>query len=162
MLYWCDPEYEAQWKNIECSVMPGVPLQALLADDKRLSHLEQVENPWVKSVLTTWKKLIKTYKLNKDVKILNWLAYDQSFKPNSIDQRFKIWTTKGIRIYYQIVKENQMKSFDMLKESFGLEKQDFYRYLQIRNYYNQEIKQNNDNYSPLIEIKAYKSELRRE
>ena len=99
MLYWCDLEFEAQWKNIECSVMPGVPLQALLEDDKRLSHLEQVENPWVKSVLTTWKKLIKTYKLNKDVKILNWLAYDQSFKPNSIDQRFKIWTTKGIRIY---------------------------------------------------------------
>lgn len=159
LLYWCDSKYEAQWKNIECSVLPEVPVQALLVDDKW--HLDEIENPWVKSVLTTWKELIKTYKLNKDVKILSSLAYDQFVVPNRTDLRFKVWVTKGIKIFYQIVKENQMKSFDALRESFGLEKQDFYRYLQTRSYYNQEIKQNDDHYNPLIEIfiKAYNSEL---
>lgn len=124
--------------------MPEVPVQALLVDDKRLSHLDEIENPWVKSVLTTWKGLIKTYKLNKDVKILSWLVYDRGFVSNRTDRRFRVGVTKGIKILYQIEKENQMKSFDELRESFGLEKQDFYRYLQTKSYYNQEIKQMDD------------------
>jgi len=43
-----------------------------------------------------------------------------------------------------------MKSFDELRESFGLDKQDFYRYLQTRSYYYQEIKQKNDHYNMLL------------
>lgn len=100
--------------------MPEVPVQALLADDRRLSLLVEMENPLVKSVLTTWKELMKTHKLNKDVKILNRLAYDQNFSTNSTESRFKVRTTKGIKVFYQIVKENHLKSFGELKESFGL------------------------------------------
>lgn len=31
LLYWCDSKYEAQWKNIECRILPEVPVQALSA-----------------------------------------------------------------------------------------------------------------------------------
>lgn len=57
-----------------------------------------------------------------------------------------------------------MKSFQSLKEHFNLEKQDFYRYLQLRGYYNSEIKQTNrEEHNLLIKlfINAYRSELSR-
>lgn len=164
LLCWCDPLYKAQWKDIECSVITDIPIQAILADNKRLESTNSLENPWVKSTLNVWKELIKTYKLEKTVKILGWCAYDSNFAPNGIDSRFTFWITKGITHFFQIVQDNQIKSFQILKDNFKLEKQDFYRDLQLRNYYNHEIKQSNiDEYNPLIQlfIKAYKSELTR-
>ena len=163
LLYWCDSKYMAKWKDIECYEGSDVPLPALLADNKRLESIDDLENIWVKTTLTIWKELIKTYTLDKEVKIISWLAYDKNFKPNSIDTRFRIWIAKGIKVFFQIVKDNQFESFDTLQDKYHLEKEDFYRYLQTRHYYNQDIKQNNHQYNLLVEIfiKAYKSELPR-
>lgn len=55
LLNWCDSECVAKWKEIECSMFTGVPLQAIIADTKRLDLIDKLENNWVKSILTTWK-----------------------------------------------------------------------------------------------------------
>lgn len=55
--------------------------------------------------------------------------------------------------------------FQTLKETFSLEKEDFYRYLQLRNYYHQNIKRTKirEISQPFIQLftKAYKSEIKR-
>lgn len=150
LVYWCDPEYDAKWKDIECNMLSDVPLQAILADMKRLESIDNLGNRWVELVVTVWKELLKTYNLKNDIKILSWPANDQNFIPNSTDSRYKTWINKGIKVFFQIVNDNQFDSFDTLQHKFNLGKEDFYRYLQIRNYYNQDIKQNVSHHNSLV------------
>lgn len=51
--------------------------------------------------------------------------------------------------------------FETLRESYNLEKEDLYSYIQKKNYYTQEIRLTTDQYNPLIDIitKSYSSEL---
>lgn len=104
--------------------------------------IDNLGNILIESTFKVWKKLLKTYHLIKDMNILSWSAYDQNSIPNSTDSRFKIWKTKGIKVFFQIVNDNLLDSFDTLQHNFDLEKEDFYQYLQIWHYYNQYIKQN--------------------
>lgn len=38
MIYWCNPSYNAQWKDIEEKI-PSIPIQAILADNDLQSHI---------------------------------------------------------------------------------------------------------------------------
>ncbi len=67
--------------------------------------------------------------------IIRWSAHDPDFKPNQLDFRFKTWINKGITTFYSLTNKRQLKDFQTLRKAFSLEQQDFYRYLQLRNYY---------------------------
>lgn len=112
-----------------------------------------------------WKGIVKEYKLEKDIKILSWCAYDSDFPPNKLDPRFKLWIKKAITSLSGITQENEIMSFQLLKEKFSLEKEDFYRYLQLRNYHSQNVKRksNREDSKALNQLftEAYKSEINR-
>lgn len=56
MICWCNPSYEAQWKNIE--EKPSItPIQAILAVSNLQGHINTIDNPWVKCTLNGWKLL---------------------------------------------------------------------------------------------------------
>ena len=95
VICWCNPSYTAQWKNIE-EKMPSIPIQAILADNNLQTHINNIDNPWVKWTLKTWKTIIKEHKLENDITALKWCAYDSEFTPNKLDSRFKDWIAKGI------------------------------------------------------------------
>ena len=158
MICWCNPSYDAQWKNMEERI-PSIPIQAIIADSNLQSYINIIENPWVKLTLKIWKNVITEYKLEEDIAILKWCAYDTGLTPNKLDNRFKIWAAKGLTVLCNIMKEETLLSFDMLKEKFLLEKQDFYRYLQVRHYVHKKVKNITQPRSGLIEIftKAYNS-----
>lgn len=117
-------------------MITDIPLQAILADNKRLESTGELGNIWMECALSVWRELIKTYKLDKVIKVLSWIAYDKNFIPNHTDSRFKVWNSRGLNVFFQIVKDTHVESFETLKDKFGLQKEDFYRYLQTRNYYN--------------------------
>ena len=96
MMCWCNLSYVAQWKGIEESVSP-IPIQAIIADNNLKSHINTIDNPWVKFTLKSWKTIIREHKLEEDMAILKWCAYDSDFTPNKLDTRFKDWTAKGTR-----------------------------------------------------------------
>lgn len=75
-------------------------------------------------------------------KILKWCAYDSDFTPNQHDDRFKNWTLKGLTDYYSFVYKGAIQSFESLQRKHGLDSAEFFRYLQIRHYFNQELKVN--------------------
>lgn len=133
LINWCDISYTAQWKNIEEKTFP-FPIQATLADRDMQKHIDTADNPWVECTLSVWKNVVKEYKLEKDIRMLKWYAYDSDFPPNKLDSRFKIWASKGIITLSSLIKDGVVISFDTLKSKYALEKQDFYRYLQIRHY----------------------------
>lgn len=66
------------------------------------------------------------------VKVLKQCAHDPDVKPNQIDSRFNTWSAKSITTLYSITDKWTLKNLQGLQQAHGLEKQNFYRYLQLR------------------------------
>lgn len=94
LLYWCDPSHKAQWKDIEGRRISDVHIQAILPDKNLQRYIDRLKNPGVGSALRVWKNVIKKHKLEEEIKILSWSAYDSDFTPNLLDDRFKLWIKK--------------------------------------------------------------------
>lgn len=73
--------------------------------------------------------------------MLRWCAFDSAFTPNKKDGRFKGWISKGLTTYYTFIQRGVFESFKELQRSNGLEKDDFYRYLQVRSYFNWNLRE---------------------
>lgn len=114
----------------------------------------------MKRTLETWKTVIKEHKLEANIIALKWCAYDSEFIPNKLDSRFKDWIAKGITDLCSIMKDGKLLGFETLKRTYLLEKQDFYRYLQLRHYVDTKTKNATKTGTRLIDlfIKSYNSE----
>lgn len=75
------------------------------------------------------------FQLQKEMKLLRSLAHDPNFKPASQDLRYRQWIRHGITLYSSLVKDGELVNFQFMYGKYGLERQDFYRYLQMRHYY---------------------------
>uniref|UniRef100_A0A8C6SP44 Reverse transcriptase domain-containing protein n=1 Tax=Neogobius melanostomus TaxID=47308 RepID=A0A8C6SP44_9GOBI len=133
----CDPLFRSRWKDIEERASNGPPIQAMIADDKLQSHLKDPDNPWIKSVFKIWNGVCKENKLGKAKMMLRWCAFDTQFPPNSNDKRFQEWTSRGLTSYFTFNHKGKLADFQTLKTKYGLNNQDFFRYLQVRNRYNE-------------------------
>lgn len=157
----CNQDYHARWKDIELSFIKDPPLWAVLGNKDLEIFVTKLQNPWTKFQIKTWNSIKDTYKLHDKLGIIRWCAYDLDFKPNQLDLRFKNWITKGITTFYSIIDKGQLKSFQNLQRDHSLEKQDFYRYLQLRNYFEKVIrKYTADPEDPILKeiLRAYSSE----
>ncbi|XP_049891866.1 uncharacterized protein LOC126384694 [Epinephelus moara] len=132
LVYLCDPQFRARCKEIEEGGSVGPPIQAAMADKKLVDSLTNKNNPRIKTTLKTWHKVVRKYNLKGAENVLRWCTYDIDFIPNRTDSIFKIWMEKGLTAYCCFIHNGSVKSFDDLKREYGLEKQDFFRYLQVR------------------------------
>lgn len=69
VICWCEPSYDAQWKEMECQKTSDVQIQAILPDKNLQNHIDSLKSPWVKSTLEVWKEVIKEHKLEEDIQI---------------------------------------------------------------------------------------------
>lgn len=161
---WCDPESDAKWKEIEqnfiCERLPSLLgdktlLKKYLSTDT-LTNL--IINP-----LNIWYKILKDPKFERNSRLLRWIAFDTDFTPAKLDSRFTYWTNLGITSYCTVSTNNVLVSFDYLRKKHNLEKQDLFRYFQLRNHFDKNIKTTGEEGMNLIEIftKAYKGNLSR-
>lgn len=132
----CSPQYKAGWKDIEDTSVEGMPLISVLMDKELQDELRTPHDSILYTLLDSWKKIVKTCQSGDGIKILRSCAFDSAFKPNKNDQRFKRWIPKGLTTYYTFVHKGVLQSFEELQRSNGLVKDDFYRYLQVRSYFN--------------------------
>lgn len=84
-----------------------------------------------------------------DIKLLIWPALDPRNEPGISDAAFRRWWDRGITAVCILTPRGLLKSFRELHKEFGLENKDFFRYLQIRDYYDKRTK-------PDIQSEAYK------
>lgn len=157
LVCWCSCDYNAKWKDIELSQL-DVPLQSVLGDTtSKIVQSDELSN-WTRVALNIWFKECKNSKLGRDARLLRWVAYDRDFKPGQLDSRFKQWIRKGITSYSTISSSAGLRSFQYLIDNHNLEKQDFYRYLQLRHHFDRDIKNNKGTEMSLISIfiEAYK------
>ena len=67
------------------------------------------------------------------------LDHDPDFRPNNYDTRLKNWAENGLTAYCTLLEQDKVSSFQDLKDKFGLQNQDHFRYLQIRDYMNKKF-----------------------
>lgn len=156
LLHLCDPSYSARWKGIEMGTTDGVPVQAIIGDDKLKKHLKEEVNPWLGVSVGVWFETITKHRLNVHSRVLRWIAYSSDLIPNRTDKRFKTWE-RGPTIFWELIKNKEIRSFQELKEQYGLANQDLYRYLQLRHYIEQTIKKENLGSSEAGIIKLFTS-----
>ena len=163
LILWCNPEYEANWKDIEISLL-GRPVQSLLGCPSAIGDLPDLQNQWVCFSLNVWLDFVKKFQIQKEIKILRWPAYDPDFQPASLDLKYRQWIRYGITSYSSLVKDGKLMAFQAMSEKYGLERKDVYRHMQIHHYYQNEVKaQSMEEQSGVTQmfIKAYNSESTR-
>lgn len=139
LICWCDPTYEAKWKTIEQNLIK-IPLPSLIGDINLLNNYLNKLPSWVTVPLNIWKKLLKDTEIEQNARILRWIIHDTEFIPAKLDNRFKYWRNSGITSFSTITNNKGLLTFQQLRNTFNLEKYDFFRYLQLRHYYNKNIK----------------------
>lgn len=95
LICWCDPTYEAKWKDIEHSLI-GIPPQALLGDINLQKNYLKKLNTRITVPLNIWHKILKDKDVEKNAQILRWIMYDTEFIPIKLDKRFEQWANVGI------------------------------------------------------------------
>lgn len=147
----CDPGYIAKWKDLEITQL-DIPLQAI-SGSKSLYEQHFVSlNQWSKVPLRIWFEECKSPSIERQSRLLRWVAFDPDFKPARIDSGFKYWYRIGVTSYFSNSSEGVLDSFQKLSDTYGLEKSDFFRYLQIRTYFNAEIKPTEKSDNNLIDM----------
>ena len=131
---WCRSEFRAKWKDIEREVNQ-IPIQHFIGDNKLYKELKNKMDRTTVHTLGLWFKILKVYKIQNDINILKWVAHDKNFKPAMYDPGFKHWVTKGITTWCVLVKDGRLESFENIRRKHELGAHEFYRYLQIRDYF---------------------------
>lgn len=75
-------------------------------------------DPITTFTLEIWYSIVRRYKIQKDINVLRWIAYDSNFTPNKYDTGFKRWETKGITAWCVLMKDGQLESFQEMKEKY--------------------------------------------
>uniref|UniRef100_A0A3Q3ASL9 Reverse transcriptase domain-containing protein n=1 Tax=Kryptolebias marmoratus TaxID=37003 RepID=A0A3Q3ASL9_KRYMA len=146
VICWCTPDYIAKWKDME-KEFGGYPIQSVIGDEDRYERIKKNMDPITVFTLDLWFKTLKKHKIKKEMKVLRWVAYDSDFKPAMYDKGFKQWISKGITGWFTLQKDGELESFQKMKDKYNLDKHEFYRYLQLRDYYRTEIK-----WDPSVEV----------
>ena len=122
-----------------------IPIHMLLADPSLKKQLSDPQNVMITGSLKVWSDLIRRYQLKDKIGILKWFAYDSDFRPGTMDMRFKGWIENGLSAYCTLLKQGNVMSFQDLKVRFKLQNQDFFRYLQIRDFMNRKLLKRDSN-----------------
>lgn len=67
------------------------PIQSLLGSIDGEKRMFSTASQWVNVSLKSWLEVIGCFRLQREVKLLSWPAYDPAFKPALLDSRFRQW-----------------------------------------------------------------------
>ena len=139
LVCWSSSHYTARWKDIEMAMSGEIPLAAIIADCELRKNMINKNNPWVNAGLKIWHRIIQFCNIERPLRKLKWCAFDNDFPPAITDTRFRMWTEKGLTNYTTFAPRGVVKCFETMQKDHGLQRQDFYRYLQVRHHYNQNV-----------------------
>lgn len=140
-----------KWKKIENTIAGNLNKLFTTRQMKTNSFL-------VNNIVKTWRTIGKTMKINEgDLICLREIQIDPDFIPNKLDDTFKNWGNNGLTWHCQMFGDTGIDSFESIGRKYGLKNNQFYRYLQLRNYLNEKahLKSLKDLH-PLIQYMAKK------
>lgn len=159
LMLWCNNDYIAKWRTIELS-LSSKPLQSILSNPLQVRQCN-IQNQWVRFSLNIWSDLVKQLKL-KETCCLMWPVHDSTFEPAVMDKSFIQWEKRGVMTLCLLMDNLNFIDFKTMSEKIDLDRCDFYKYLQLRHYFDKNIKSLQlYHLSGITEmfIKAYNSKL---
>uniref|UniRef100_A0A8C5H005 Reverse transcriptase n=1 Tax=Gouania willdenowi TaxID=441366 RepID=A0A8C5H005_GOUWI len=134
LLTWVCQEEDSIWFGMEQGDCPGMFLDTIpfINPDAWSKEKKKVTNEWVKTTLSIWSNIRKTLNLSSSLCRLIHIHHNLEFPPSS---GFKNWAGKGLIMLDQMVERGSLMSFQQLQQRYDLPAQDFYKYLQVRNYF---------------------------
>lgn len=130
---WINDNTEAKWFMIEKELAPFSIKTLPFLDKKDITQMKG-QNRWINSILYICEQICKKHKLDNELLYLREMAWNPQFKPNQMDNILKVWSSKGLQIYSQLLLKNELNSFEAISNRFNLAQSNFYKYLQLRNY----------------------------
>lgn len=139
LLNWCSTNVVARWKDIEIFDC-DFPVQAYIGESEIPPQVRDDIDPITSFTLDIWHSVAKRLKFDEGMGLLKWIAFDKEFTPGTIDMTYRKWVDMGISAICTVIKDGNMRSFQEIKDLFGLGNADLFRYLQMRDYYLKKIK----------------------
>lgn len=138
---WCDRQYCVTLKQTE---IHDCPVHTLIGHKDAFLQLKGKPNPvtLLDVFLDVLFMVVKHYKLGH-IKMLKQFRFDTAFIPGTYNKQCKDLAKKGKTVFCTFVEDGHFLSFQSLKEAYNLGYSD--RYLQLRDYYNKEIKTTESN-----------------
>lgn len=129
LISWMQNDVHTRWLNIE-QTMCSEALQALPFVDTSIKRLAR----WTKTTLDIWRKVRVAFKLPTSLSVLSSIGHIKSFTPINLDMGFLKWADHGLVYIHQLIDKDGLLSFEQLRRHSQLQKNDFFRYLQIRSF----------------------------
>ena len=111
LVYWCSPNYESKWKCLEIAQIK-IPIQSLIGSKNQAEKYYDSLN--LLFTLKLWFKVLRKLQIEKQARVLNWVAYDPQFDPANLDEGFKQWlgeVSHPFALSFQIVNFRAMSWF---------------------------------------------------
>ena len=93
--------------------MQGREIQSLIGDrEETLSMIEHADTV-TQFTLQMWFLVQSStkYRLQKELRLIQWIAYDRPLIPSSLDQTYKQWIPSGITAMCTLMKKWEFHEF---------------------------------------------------
>ena len=125
---------DTRWESIEQEILDGLNEGISLQGLWYAPFCKNIDNPLIKfscSIAKTFQNMIH-FKGCDSPKIPLWNNY--RFTLNGRPLRNEVWDSKGIRFLEDIINQHdrKLKTFEQLKITYGIEGEDYLKYMQIR------------------------------
>lgn len=121
------------WLDIESS-MSKYPLSNLLFFRKGASLKSAYTNLITISAVKAWYTITTLEGRSQFTSVFTPICDNPDFPPGMMDDNFRVWAGKGISTLNNVLERSTMLSFNQLKRKFDIQQQDFFRFLQERNF----------------------------
>lgn len=121
------------WLAIEVEDCDPYLPAALVLSPSPLDKAKDVQNPIIHNLFRIWKQ-IKSHFTHKTLPLSLPIAKNPSFAPSNLDLTFSNWRKLGLCCIRDLYTEGKFASFAQLQTKFKLHNNNFFRYLQVRDY----------------------------
>ena len=138
--YWLDTSTpSSNWLKMEQEDCHPFSIGAILLAPTKIDKLSYNNNPIIYSMIRIWKQIQFNFKLSPVSPALP-IDKNPTFAPSNQDGAFSKWSEKGIHCVGDLYIEGVFASFKQLQKKYGLGHNNFFRYLQIRDYIRKHLK----------------------
>lgn len=132
LLFNNDNEHQA-WMELEKDQCTPYDLTSIILSPTVLKKSFYRNNFIIHSTFRVWKQIKTAFNANS-LSFLLPITNNPSFLPSTMDNGFKHWKDVGIKRIGNLYLNGKFATFTEIQETYGLNKNNFFRFLQIRNY----------------------------
>ncbi|XP_055514746.1 uncharacterized protein LOC129711249 [Leucoraja erinacea] len=124
---------QVDWIVMEREDCSPCNIGATLLSPIHLNNKNYNKNPIIHSTIRTWKQIKQNLKL-RNLSLLIPIVNNPLFKPSIIDKSFIQWERMGIKMLGDLYELGKLLSFQQLQLKYNLKNNQYFKYLQIRDY----------------------------